>query len=175
MDVMSAIEKRREITRFRPDPISQGKLDNLLRSLYLSPSGNNLLSREFILVTGKETLQELAQTTPYMKWLHEAAAAVVILGRPDVSKYWLQDASIAGGYAWLAAVSAGLGAAWGAVYHAEDPDESKRREDWVREKLDIPPSYRIVAILGFGYPAAEPPAKDMVPMERVIHREKFQA
>lgn len=173
MNVMSAIEKRREITRFRPDPIPPEMLDTLIRALHLAPSGNNLPSREFIVVTSKETLRALTPTTPYMKWLEQAAAAVVIIGSPETSKYWLQDASIAGGYAWLAAVSLGLGAAWGAVYHAEDAEESRRRENTVRRLLDIPDSYRVVAILGFGFPAAEPPAKELIPRERVVHWEKF--
>ena len=173
MDVLSAIEKRREITRFRPDPIPPEMLDSLIQSLYLAPSGNNLPSREFIVVTSKEMLRALTPTTPYMKWLEEAAAAVVITGSPETSKYWLQDASIAGGYAWLAAVSLGLGAAWGAVYHSEDAEESFRRENTVRRLLGIPDAHRVVAILGFGFPAADPPAKEMYPRERVVHWETF--
>lgn len=175
MDVLTAIEKRREITAFKPDPIPDAVLDQLIRSLYLAPSGNNLPSREFIAVTDKETLKALTPTTPFMKWLEHAAAAVVIISDPAVSKYWLQDASIAGSFAWLAAVSLGLGAAWGAVYHSEDAEESKRREDHARAVLGIPDSYRVVAILGFGYPAAEPPAKEMYPLERVLHKGSFQA
>src|SRR5690606_20104207 len=112
----------------KPDPIPDRLMDALLQSLYLAPSGNNLPSREFIVVKDREMLRSLAPTTPYMKWLEQAAVGIVIIGRPDISKYWLQDASIAGGYAWLTAVSLGLGAAWGAVYHAEDEAESKRRE-----------------------------------------------
>jgi nitroreductase len=173
MDVLSAIEKRREITRFTPDPIPQDVMDKLVRSLYLAPSGNNLPSREFILITEKDTLRALTPTTPYMKWLEQAAAAAVIIASPKVSKYWLQDASIAGGYLWLTAVSLGLGAAWGAVYHSEDEAESKRREDMVRNLLGIPDTYRVVAIMGLGYPASEPPEKEMYPMERVFHQEKF--
>ena len=175
MDVLSAIEKRREITRFKPDPIPQEVLEQLVRSLYLAPSGNNLPSREFILVSEKATLRALTSTTPYMKWLDQAAGAVVIVANPRLSKYWLQDAAIAGGFLWLAAVSLGLGAAWGAVYHAEDEAESGRREDYVRNLLQIPAFYRVVAIMGLGYPAAEPQPKEMYPLERVLHRESFRS
>src|SRR5690606_30316259 len=173
MDVLAAINKRREITRFKPDPIPDRLMDALLQSLYLAPSGNNLPSREFIVVKRREMLRSLATTTPYTKWLEQADAGVVIVGRPDVSKYWLQDASIAGGYAWLTAVSLGLGAAWGAVYHSEDEAESKRREDRVRKLLGIPDPYRVVAVLGFGFPDEEPKPKEMYPMERVFHREGY--
>jgi nitroreductase len=173
MDVLTAIEKRREITRFKPDPVPREVLDQLLRALHLAPSGNNLPSREFVIVENRETLQTLAQTTPYMKWLEEAAGAAVIFAAPEVSKYWLQDATIAGAFLWLAATSLGLGAAWGAVYHSEDAEESRRREDHVRRTLGIPESYRVVAILGFGRPAAEPAPKDPIPVERVFHKERY--
>lgn len=173
MDVMTAIEQRREITKFKPDPIPQEVLDTLIRSLYLAPSGNNLPSREFIVVQNKAMLKALASTTPYMPWLEHAAAGIVIAAHPAESKYWLQDASISSAFVWLAAVSLGLGAAWGAVYHAEDAEESKRREDHVRGLLNIPATYRVLAILGFGYPAETPPAKRMYPLERVLHMEKF--
>lgn len=172
-DVMSAIEERREITKFKPDPIPRDVLDTLIRSLYLSPSGNNLPSREYIVVENKEMLRALTSTTPYMPWLADAAAGVAIVANPGESKYWLQDASIASGFVWLAAVSLGLGAAWGAVYHSEDAEESKRREDHVRGLLGVPESYRVLAILGFGYPDEVPPAKSKYPLERVLHKETF--
>ncbi|MBA4548284.1 nitroreductase family protein [Thermoactinomyces intermedius] len=173
MDVLSAIKKRREITKFRPDPIPGEAMNTLLQSLYLAPSGNNLPSREFIVIQNKETLAALAETTPYMKWLQQASAGIAIISNPKISKYWLQDASIAGGYLWLTAASLGLGAAWGAVYHSEDEAESKKREDYARKHLKIPGDYCVVAILGLGYPAHEPPAKEMIPMEQVLHHETF--
>jgi nitroreductase len=173
MDVLHAIEHRREITQFKSDPIPAEILNQLTKSLYLAPAGNNLPSREFVLVTDPSMLKALTPTTPYMKWLEHAAAAFVIVGNPGESKYWLQDASIAGGFLWLTAVSLGLGAAWGAVYHSEDAEESRKREDFVREKLEIPGHLRVIAIIGLGYPAAQPPAKEMYPPERVFHREKY--
>jgi len=174
MDVMSAIEKRREITSFKPEPISAATLEQLERAVYLSPSGNNLPSRECVVVTDRAMLNQLSKTTPYMKWLEQAAAGIVITGNPELSKYWLQDATIAGSFLWLASTSFQLGAAWGAVYHSEDAEESKQREGYVRELLHIPQSLRVVAIIGVGHPAVEPTPKQMVPIEKVLHRERYE-
>jgi len=113
MDVLTAIEKRREITRFKPEPVPPEALDKLIRALHLAPSGNNLPSREFVIVENREMLLALAETPPYMRWLRETAGAAVIFAAPEVSKYWLQDATIAGAFLWLAATSLGLGAAVG--------------------------------------------------------------
>src|SRR5690554_4531801 len=124
MNVLASIKQRREITQFKKDPIPNQILDELVQSIYLAPSGNNLPSREFILVTHKHMLLQLSTTTPYMRWIEHAAVGIAIVGNEKLSKYWLQDASIAGGYLWLTATSLGLGAAWGAVYHSEDNAES---------------------------------------------------
>jgi nitroreductase len=173
MDVSTAIEKRREITQFKDTPIPQEVLDQLVQALYLAPAGNNLPSREFVLITKRAMLDQLGETTPYMKWLKQAGAGVAIIGNESLSKYWLQDASIAGAFVWLTATSLGLGAAWGAVYHSEDNEESRRRESYVRGLLGVPDPMRVVAVIGLGYPAIEPEPKQMYPLERVLHLERF--
>jgi nitroreductase len=174
MNVVDVIAKRREITKFTNVPISNEVLNELIQALYLSPAGNNLPSREFILITNKVMLSQLSTTTPYMKWLEHAAAAFVIIGNEQLSKYWLQDASIAGGYLWLAATSLQLGAAWGAVYHSEDNTESKTRESYVQGLLHIPNELRVVAIIGLGYPEVEPQPKTMYGLETVLHHDRYE-
>lgn len=173
MKVIEAIERRREITRFQPTVIPEATVQTLAHALHLSPAGNNSISREFIIVRDRRRLDLLAETTPYMAWLRAAPLGVVIVANPSVSKYWLQDATLAGGFLWLAAVEAGLGMAWGAVYHSEDAAESARREDHARKALDIPANKRVVAILGLGYPAMEPGPKKLHPKSAVLHFECY--
>lgn len=173
MKVIEAIERRREITHFRPEPIPDDTVRILLHALHLSPTGNNALSREFVIVRERHRLATLANTTPYLAWLGEAALGVVIVADPAVSKYWLPDATLAGGFLWLAAVEQGLGMAWGAVYHSEDAAESTRREQFVREQLVIPAAKRVVAILGLGYPAVQPAPKAVHPKSAVLHSERY--
>lgn len=175
MDVITAIEKRREITSFHSLNLQSETLKQLERAFYLSPSGNNLPSRECIVVTDRVMLNQLSVTTPYMKWLEQAAAGFVIVANSELSKYWLQDATIAGSYLWLTATSLQLGAAWGAVYHSENYEESAQREQFVREQLNVPESLRVVAILGIGYPAIDPPPKEMYPIEQIMHHEYYQS
>lgn len=173
MKVIEAIERRREITHFRPDPLPGELLKVLLHALHLAPTGNNVVSREFVVVRSRASLDALSQTTPYMAWLREAALGVVIVADPQISKYWLQDATLAGGFLWLAAVEQGLGLAWGAVYHSEEAAESMRREDYVRRHLAIPAGKRVVAILGIGHPSTQPPPKQLHPKEAVLHFETY--
>lgn len=175
MDVFDAIKNRREITNFSDQVISAELLEKVLDAGYMAPTGNNLPSRELILVTKREMLNHLSQSTPFVPWLSSANAAIVITGRPEVSKYWLQDASISSGFIWLTAAELQLGTAFGAIYHSEDAKESKRREDYVRKALSIPDDRRIVAILGLGYSAQQPKQKQLPPREEIVFYEGFKA
>lgn len=173
MDVLEAIKKRREIVKYEDRDIEKEVLEAVVEATYYAPTGNNLPSKDIVVITNKDTLVSLKDTTPFMPWIEEANAAVVITGRPDISKYWLQDSSIASGYCWLEAVNQGLGAAFGAVYHADDAVESERRENHARTILNIPEDRRIVAIIGLGYPAETKPPKKHIPKDEMIHYEKF--
>jgi nitroreductase len=173
MDVFKAIQGRREITKFESKPIPEAILEKVVDAGLFAPTGNNLPSKNMIVVEDRDMLNKLAETTPYMKWLKEAQAGIVVTGKPDVSKYWLQDASFACAFIWLEAVDVGLGSAFGAVYHSEDVEESKKREGYVRELINLPKEQRVVAVLGLGYPAMAPRPKEHVPREEVIFYEKF--
>lgn len=173
MTVLDLIRSRREITSFREKLIPKEVLNQVVDAAYYAPSGNNLLSREFIVVQKRDRLNHLEKTTPYMKWLKTAQAAIVVTGRQDASKYWLQDASIACAFIWLAAEEQGLGLGFGAVYHSEDEVESKVREDHVRNALNIPENRRIVAILGLGYPNEKPKEKKFLNKDETIFDETF--
>ncbi|MDQ0298159.1 nitroreductase [Salibacterium salarium] len=173
MNVKTIIQNRREITSYEDKAIPDDVIGELVDAATLAPSGNNLPSREFIVIRNKETLNQLADTPATVSWLKGVSAAIVITGRPDVSKYWLQDSSIAAGFIWLTAVDQGLGAAFGAIYHAQDPEESEKREHYVRESLSIPNDRRITAILGLGYPAEHPGAKTPPENSDLVHYETF--
>ncbi|PWU69407.1 nitroreductase family protein [Gracilibacillus dipsosauri] len=173
MDVLEAIKKRREITKFEDRSIEKEVLEKVIDATYYAPSGNNLPSKDIIVIKDTEKLKALKDTTPFMPWIAEAKAAIAITGRPDISKYWLQDTSIASGYTWLEAVNQGLGAAFGAIYHAEDEEESVRRENHARKILNIPEDRRVVAIIGLGYPAETKPPKKLSPKVEMVHFNSF--
>ncbi len=169
MDYKDIIRNRREITSYLDKNIPDKVMKELLDAAVLAPSGNNLPSREFIVVQNKDMLQHLEGASPFIPWMNEVKGAIVVTGRPDISKYWLQDASIACSFIWLAAVDNGLGSAFGAIYHAQDQEESRKREGYVRKALSIPDDRRIVAILGLGYPAEHPGQKKPPEHSELVH------
>lgn len=175
MDVFQAIQERREITKYSDKKVPEEKLEKIVDAGYFAPTGNNLPSKHLIVVKDRSMLDQLADTTPYMKWQKEAPAAIVVTANPQVSKYWLQDASIACAFIWLQVVEEELGSAFGAVYHSEDEEESKKREQHVRDLLDIPNEERVVAVLGIGYPSETPKPKKHVDREEIVSYEKYES
>lgn len=173
MEVYQAIQERREITKYLNKPIPSEVMEKVVNAGFYAPSGNNLPSKRLIVVQNRTSLDQLAETTPYMKWLKEAQAAIAIVGIPAESKYWLQDGSIAAAFIWLQAVEEKLGAAFGAVYHAEDEKESIQRENHVRNILNLSEGDRVIAVLGLGYPAEVPEAKKHLPREDIVYDEKY--
>ncbi|SHG19067.1 nitroreductase family protein [Ornithinibacillus halophilus] len=173
MDVFKAIQARREITKYQDKPIPNELFEKVIDAGVFAPTGNNLPSKHLIAITDRKMLDKLADTTPYMKWMKEAQAAIAVTAKPSVSKYWLQDASFACAFIWLEAVELGLGSAFGAVYHSEDEEESQIREDYVRKLLGIPGDQRVVAVLGLGYPDQTPKPKKHVPRDEVVSYETY--
>ncbi|KKI91998.1 nitroreductase [Bacillus sp. SA1-12] len=175
MEFIHVVNNRREISSFTEQSIPKEIIEEILEVAWLSPTGNNLPSREFIVVKDRVMLDHLANTTPYMPWLKEANAGIVITGRLSVGKYWIQDSSIASGYIWLAAVNAGLGCAFGAVFNAVDEVESEQREAYVRNALNIPKDRRVLTILGLGYAKEKPNKKDMISKNEIIYFDSFRS
>ncbi|MGO4886326.1 nitroreductase family protein [Anaerobacillus sp. MEB173] len=174
MEFNQVVSNRREITSFSNRPIPSEVLDSIVEVAILAPTGNNLPSREFIVVQERKMLDHLSEATPYVKWLKESQAAIVITGRPNISKYWLQDGSISSGYIWLSAVNEGVGCAFGAILNTTDNEESEQREGYVRDALTIPKDRRILAILGLGYVKENPKKKQMIPKNELVHYETFE-
>ena len=54
MDLMKAIQERKSIRAFKPDPIPREKIEDLLKLAIKAPSAINLQPWEFVIVTGEE-------------------------------------------------------------------------------------------------------------------------
>jgi nitroreductase len=85
----------------------------------LAPSAHNSRPWEFIAVTKRETLNEIARVHPYAKMMETASAAIVIVAIPQADKiaeFFPQDCGAATQNILLEAVNLGLGTCWCGVY-----------------------------------------------------------
>ena len=149
------IEKRRSIRKFRADrPVTREQMDRLLEAAMLSPSACNTRPWEFIAITRRETLDEIAGIHPYAKMCATATAAIVIVAIPQTeplpSDFYPQDCGAATQSILLEAVSLGLGTCWCGVY----PKPERVAE--MRELLDIRDPKIPFCVIAVGTPDESP-------------------
>jgi nitroreductase len=118
------IEKRRSIRSFQPDkPVTREQINRLLAAAMAAPSAHNSRPWRFIVVTKRETLDEIARIHPYAKMCRTATAAIIIAAIPKTGKaegFFPQDCAAATQNILLEAVSMGLGACWCGVYPKDE-------------------------------------------------------
>ena len=144
--------------------MEKAKTEAILRAAMQAPSAANQQPWEFYVVTDKEKLKALSETSPYAKMTKDAPAAIVSVYRKDcaVPAYADIDMSIAMENMWLETDAQGLGGVWLGIAPIED------RMKAVEKILDIPDHLRAFAIFPYGYPAEERKQQDRFD-ERRIH------
>ncbi len=85
MDVREAIEKRRSIRKFKPDPIPEEKIRLLLESARLAPSGTNTQPWRFIIVKDNDTKKKLQEAAHNQR--HIKSAPVIIVCCADLKAF----------------------------------------------------------------------------------------
>lgn len=85
MNVKEAITKRRSIRKFKPDPVPDELIFQLLESARLAPSGSNTQPWRFIVVKNPETRQRLQKAS--FNQYHVGQAPVIIACCADIKAF----------------------------------------------------------------------------------------
>lgn len=172
MEFFEVLRKRRSVRRSQDRPVSHELVEKLLEAAFLSPSSFNKRPWHFIVVDDREKLNALSKVKLGASGLATAPLAIVITADETKSDVWIEDASIAAEHIQLAAFDLGLSSFWVQIrnrMHSED----KTAEEYVRELLRIPENYRVLCIIGVGYPAEKKPphGEEVMEWEKVSHNE----
>jgi len=164
MDAMQAILSRRSIRKFKPQPVSDDLITQLLKAAMNAPSAGNQQPWHFIVIRDRAILDEVPKIHPYAQMLKEAPLAIAICG--DMEKqlhegYWVQDCSAATENLLLAAHALGLGAVWLGVHPREE------RVVGLIKLLHIPEKIIPLCVIAIGYPAEEKPPAGRFLQERI--------
>lgn len=151
MQFYDVIQERTSIKQFKDTPLEQNKIARIINAAMMAPSWKNNTSYKIILVDDKQERERLANTIHNDS--QDAASAVktapmtaVVVANPQMSgqidgrEYYLVDGAIAMEHLVLAATSEGYGTCWIAAID----------EEGIRQMLNIPQDYRVVAITPIG-------------------------
>ena len=171
METWDAITSRRDVRDFEDRPLTDDELDRILEAGRRAPSSRNWQPWDFVLVTDREQLGELAKV-----WRgagHVArSAATIALALPQTDdpseRGWAQyDVGQATMVMLIAAADLGIGSGHAAV---ADQDQARR-------VLSLPDDRYAACLIAFGYPAGRPlkPIRrpDRRPIGEVVHRGRW--
>jgi nitroreductase len=169
METWEAITSRRNVRSFADRPIPAADLDRILEAGRRSPSSQNWQPWDFILVTDRERLRELARVWRGAGHVAGAAAAIVVIGPAADNEFHraqldLGQATMA---MMLAAADLGIGSSHAGVADVE----------LARRLLGFPQDRDWAFLISLGYPADRPLTPIKNPRRRafgeVVHRDRW--
>ena len=166
MQTWAAITSRRNVRSFDGRPIPAADLDQILEAGRRSPSSQNWQPWDFILVTDRGQLTQLARVWRGAYHVAQSAATIAVIGPPADNDF--RRAQLDLGQAvmsmTLAAVDLGIGSC-----HAGVTDLPL-----ARELLGFPADRDWAFLISLGYPADRPltPIRNpnRRPFDEVVHR-----
>ena len=172
MDALEAIRTRRSVRKYRPDPVPEELLKEVLSAARIAPSADNAQPWKFIVVTDEEIKRKLIQACAGQKFIAEAPLVIVGCGFPEDAyataggymSSFVMDVTIAMDHLILAATSLGLGSCWIAAF----------KEEKVKEILGIPDDVRVVALTPLGYPDESPKKTSRKDLAELFIYNKFE-
>ena len=171
METWDAIRSRRNVREFEDRPLPSEHLDRILEAGRRAPSASNWQPWDFVVVTDREQLLQLAETWRGGAHVAGSAATVVMIapetdepGRRDRAQFDLGQAAMA---MLVAAADLGIGSGHSAVGD----------QDLARSLLGLPEDRYAAFMIDFGYPAGRPlkPIEnpDRRPFGEVVHRGRW--
>ena len=161
MDALEAIRKRRSVRHYTGDPIPRQDLETIVDAGRLAASGYNAQPWDFIVVTERETIDQLKVVA---QWMEEAGAIIAVALDPS-SRFWLEDGSAAVENMLIASTALGYGSCW-------LEGNMQPLEEEFKALLDVPEEKRLLTLVPIGVPV-EWPTKEKKPLAEVLHWEKY--
>jgi nitroreductase len=173
MEFMSVLESRHSIKHFTKKKVSEEKLRQVFEAARTAPSWTNGQCWKFVVIDNPEVkdmvIDTVSESNSARHSLEEAPVIVVLCadaqstGSEDNKDYYLLDAGIAMEHLILAAVNEGLGTCW----------IEAKGEDKLREILDIPRRYRVIAMTPIGYPGEHSDKRERKPFSEMVYRNEW--
>ncbi len=157
---MSLIQKRRSIRKFADRPVEDEKIDLLVEAALRPPSSMGKMPWLFFVVNDRGLLEKLSGAKTFgAAFLKNAPLGILVCADSEISDVWIEDASIASTYIFLAAESMGLGACW-IQFRRRDQSDGITSDTYIKDLLDLPGNLKVLSIIALGYPDESKPQHD---------------
>ncbi|KAA9160156.1 nitroreductase [Amycolatopsis acidicola] len=169
METRDAITARRNVREYTGDPIPGEHLDRILEAGRRAPSSRNTQPWDFVVVTDRDRLVELAKVWQGAGHVAGSAATIALIGPVHEAggERVQYDLGQATANIMLAATDLGIGSGHSAV----------RDQVLAQELLGFPDDRACLYLIALGYPAGRPLRPIRKPDRRafddVVHRERW--
>ena len=171
LETWDAITSRRNVREFEDRPLPSEHLERILAAGRRAPSSRNWQPWDFVVVTDREQLTELAKVWRGAGHVANSAATIALIlphlddaGERDRAQYDLGQATMS---MLIAAADLGIGSGHAAV---ADQDQARR-------VLGFPEDRYAAYLIDLGYPADRPlrPVRNpnRRPFSEVVHRDRW--
>jgi len=170
-DRITFLRTLRAVRTFRPDPVPEEVIDDILEVARWSGSASNRQPWEIILVQERDTLRSLASVDGYAGHLARAPLGIVLVMAGDRTVQETYDEGRLAERIMLAAHAYGVGSSIGWIVG--------QGRDAARELLGVPQHKVVRTAISLGYPdeqARRPrsgrgPARK--PLDEILHHERY--
>lgn len=164
--ILKFLKIRRSVRIFKNKSIPKEKLQELVDAARFSATARNRQPWEFVVVTEKSKLGQLAALGENAKFLALAAAGIAVFSID--TKYFLEDGSAATSNILLAATALGIGSCWIA-------GDKKPYCQQVNTLLHAPQGMKLISMIALGYPLEKNAFKTVAKrgLRELLHWEKF--
>ena len=169
MEFLELARKRYSVRVYKPDPVEDEKLQQVLEAARLAPTASNRQPFQFIVIHTKGRESELRRIYS-ASWFVQAPIIIGACGvtseswqRRDGRNYCDVDVTIAMDHLILAATELGLGTCWVGAF---DPDAA-------REVLGLPDDIEPIAFTPLGYPTDQPGYKSRKSLNAIVRYEHW--
>ncbi len=168
--VLEFLKTRRSIRRYRPDPVPDGMIEQLMEAARWAPSASNRQPWAFVVIRDPEIRRQVAEHAAYyfVRWAHAEDAPLIIAlcgdGRNRVYRQFLhEDVALAGSQIMLQAHALGLGTCWLGGLDREA----------LAAILKLPEGWEVIGLLTVGFPDEQPDPPPRKPLSEIVHYEVF--
>jgi len=143
--VLKEIINRRSVREFKPDPVPDAAIQEIIKAAQYAPTSRNNRSVEFIIIKEQITKEKIFKlAVPEQPFIKEAPILIVPVTNPAKTNQPVQDLSLATQNIFLQATALKLGSVW---KNLKPPVAGE-----IKKLLSIPEQYLIINIIPLGYP-----------------------
>jgi nitroreductase len=171
VQTLSTMRRVRAVRSFRPDPVPDELLTEILEVARWTGSGSNSQPWTFVVVRERATLSAIAAASPNVRHVAGAAAAIVIVMDGDSPEIETFDEGRVAERILIAATALGLASAIGWIVSAAAPT--------VGALLGVPERGQVRTLVSLGYPTeagSQPkaaPGTARRPLAEMVRFERF--